>query len=300
MIPTIRRWPVPVECAALPPPARCRTSGPGGPAPTPRTHTRRTPALPHHRITPDPPRDPSGEKDSLIRGGRAGASGRAAAGFASTSLNPRARTSSRRARGLSDVLVGRGARRPDVETCTSHSRCAFCSRERRLELHFRVRSAPLGVRGRPPRSPSDPWRPFRGPRRRRLSKSVAKSPIAPRCTKRIVDIPRFFSPPIPARSAFATDSDMTPPHAPRARARTGPTSQSAGTYSRCHPRPHRHRAHGPRPLVRKAQLPRRDGEGIPLHGRAGSRAAVPRRGADRAPGVYRDARPGLERSWERG
>ena len=147
MIPTIRRWPVPVECAALPPPARCRTSGPGGPAPTPRTHTRRTPALPHHRITPDPPRDPSGEKDSLIRGERAGASGRAAAGFASTSLNPRARLLEVRARGLSDVLVGRGVRRPDVETCTSHSRCAFCSRERRLELHFRVRSAPLGVRG---------------------------------------------------------------------------------------------------------------------------------------------------------
>ena len=259
-------------------------------------HTR--PPAPSHRSRPTPGffrRERLGDPERARRSIRW-----TVAGFASTSLNPRARTSSRRARGLSDVLVGRGARRPDVETCTSHSRCAFCSRERRLELHFRVRSAPLGVRGRPPRSPSDPWRPFRGPRRRRLSKSVAKSPIAPRCTKRIVDIPRFFSPPIPARSAFATDSDMTPPHAPRARARTGPTSQSAGTYSRCHPRPHRHRAHGPRPLVRKAQLPRRDGEGIPLHGRAGSRAAVPRRGADRAPGVYRDARPGPERSWERG
>ena len=149
MIPPIRRWPVPVECAALPPPARCRTSGPGGPAPTPRTHTRRTPALPHHRTALGRPRDSSGEKDSVIRRGRAGASGRAAAGFASTSLNPRARLLEVRARGLSDVLVGRGVRRPDVETCTSHSRCAFCSRERRLELHFRVRSAPLGVRGAP-------------------------------------------------------------------------------------------------------------------------------------------------------
>ena len=46
--------------AALPP--RCRTSGPDGPAPTPRTRTRHTPALPHHRITLGPPRDPSGEK----------------------------------------------------------------------------------------------------------------------------------------------------------------------------------------------------------------------------------------------
>ena len=77
-----------------------------------------------------------------------------------------------------------------------------------------MRNAPLDVRERSPRSPSDPWRFSRGPRRRRLSESVAKAPIAPRRTKRIVDIPRFFSPSIPARSAFATDSDMTPPHAP--------------------------------------------------------------------------------------
>ena len=45
----------------------------------------------------------------------------------------------------------------------------------------------------------------------RLSKSVAKAPIAPERRRRIVDIPRFFSPPIPARGAFATDLDTPPP-----------------------------------------------------------------------------------------
>jgi len=39
VIPPIHRRPVPVECAAPPPPARCRTSGPDGPAPTPRIRT---------------------------------------------------------------------------------------------------------------------------------------------------------------------------------------------------------------------------------------------------------------------
>ena len=108
-------------------------------------HTR--PPAPSHRSRPTPGffrRERLGDPERARRSIRW-----TVAGFASTSLNPRARTSSRRARGLSDVLVGRGARRPDVETCTSHSRCAFCSRERRLELHFRVRSAPLGVRGAP-------------------------------------------------------------------------------------------------------------------------------------------------------
>ena len=52
-----------------------------------------------------------------------------------------------------------------------------------------------------------------GPRRRRLSKSVAKAPIPPKRRRRIVDIPRFLSPPIPVRSAFATDLDNRPPRA---------------------------------------------------------------------------------------
>ena len=59
-----------------------------------------------------------------------------------------------------------------------------------------------------------------GPWRRRLSKSVAKARILPGCVKRNVDIPRFLSPPIPPRSAFATDPDMPLPRnvsgAPRA------------------------------------------------------------------------------------
>ena len=41
-----------------------------------------------------------------------------------------------------------------------------------------------------------------GLRRRCLSKSVAKAPITPERARRIVDIPRFFSRPIPARGAF--------------------------------------------------------------------------------------------------
>ena len=41
-----------------------------------------------------------------------------------------------------------------VEMCILLSRGAFCIRERRLELHFRARSARLGARGRPPRPPA--------------------------------------------------------------------------------------------------------------------------------------------------
>ena len=50
-----------------------------------------------------------------------------------------------------------------------------------------------------------------GPRRRRLSKSVAKARIEPGRRRRIVDILRFFSRPISARGAFATDLDTCPP-----------------------------------------------------------------------------------------
>ena len=51
----------------------------------------------------------------------------------------------------------------------------------------------------------------RSPWRRGLSKSVAKARIEPECRRRNVDIPRFFSRPIPARGAFATDLDNRPP-----------------------------------------------------------------------------------------
>ena len=107
-----------------------------------------------------------------------------------------------------------------VEMCISLSSGAFCTRERRLELHFRVRSARLGTcRGRRP-----------SPRRRGLSKSVAKTPIAPERRRRIVDITRFHPRPIPARSAFATDLDTPPPEsvpgAPPAPPRTRPSASS--------------------------------------------------------------------------
>ena len=119
---------------------------------------------------------------------------------------------------------------------TSSPRCAFCTREQRLELHFRVRSARLGVRGRPPRPPPGPRRPSGGPsaapRQRKLSKSVAKARIAPECRKRNVDIPRFCSTPIPPRDAFATDLD-TPP------SRSVPGAPPVSSHARPPPSPRR-------------------------------------------------------------
>ena len=44
-----------------------------------------------------------------------------------------------------------------------------------------------------------------------LSKSATKAPIEPERARRNVDIPRFSSPPIPARSAFVADLDTPPP-----------------------------------------------------------------------------------------
>ena len=67
-----------------------------------------------------------------------------------------------------------------------------------------------------------PGRPFNPPEGR-LSESVAKARIAPERRRRIVDIPRFFSRPIPVRGAFATDLDNRPPRTvPGAPTRTTP------------------------------------------------------------------------------
>ena len=91
--------------------------------------------------------------------------------------------------------------------------CAF-------ECEVRV-SASVVVRGCRRRGPRAPFarrgarrgrrparsRPCRGPRRRSLSKSATKARIEPERARRIVDIPRFFSPPIPARDAFVADLD---------------------------------------------------------------------------------------------
>ena len=77
------------------------------------------------------------------------------------------------------------------------------------------------VRDRPPRrrlagadvvDPTEadnrPPRPARGGG---LSKSATKTRIEPERVKKNVDIPRFSSRPIPARSAFVADLDTTPP-----------------------------------------------------------------------------------------
>ena len=132
-----------------------------------------------------------------------------------------------------------------VEMCIILSRCAFCTRDVRLKVPVRVQSAHLGARGRvrPPgggaareRGDRRGRRPCRGPRRRRLSKSVAKARIAPEHRRRIVDIPRFHPRPIPARGAFATDLDNCPPRvvpgAPPAPPRWHSTAASPGKRRR--------------------------------------------------------------------
>ena len=124
-----------------------------------------------------------------------------------------------------------------VEMRILPSRRAFCLREQRLELHSRVRSARLGAggsrRGRRPTRGAPPG----DPRRHRLSESVAKARIEPGRRRIIVGIPRFLSRPIPARSAFATDSDTPPPpDRPRSPARTimtTPTYEPAAPGEKC-------------------------------------------------------------------
>ena len=76
-----------------------------------------------------------------------------------------------------------------------------------------------------------------GPRRRRLSKSVAKARIAPGRAKRNVDILRFLSPPIPSRSAFAADLDTHPPRAVPGAPRAPPRPASGLLRHHAAPRP---------------------------------------------------------------
>ena len=79
----------------------------------------------------------------------------------------------------------------------------------------------------------------------RLSKSATKAPIGPERRRRIVDIPRFFSRPIPPRDVFVADLDTPPPRTipgaspapPRARPppparRSGPTDRARGRRSK--------------------------------------------------------------------
>ena len=114
-----------------------------------------------------------------------------------------------------------------AERCTSHSRMMVGTARSSAKCTSRRRGAPGGRR-------RGPCRPSRGPWRRRLSKSATKAPIAPERRRRIVDIPRFLSRPIPARGAFATDLDTPPP-----RTTTGtppaPPRASQATYNRAPP-----------------------------------------------------------------
>ena len=86
----------------------------------------------------------------------------------------------------------------------------------------------------------------------RLSKSVAKAPTGPERRKRIVDIPRFFSRPIPPRDVFVADLDTPSP-------RAVPGAPPAPPRARPSPPPQRRRTHGPSRPVKKAHcaLPRR-------------------------------------------
>ena len=195
-----------------------------GPAPTSAASLHPSPSLSRRTRRSVGP-DRRGDGDGRAQGGAGGAPGSTRGGGVQICCKGAPRRDRRR-----------GPRRP--RPASSPSRCAFCTRDVRFalenggwnctfecEVHLSAPEAPavVAVRpaaalpwargGAPSRSP--PSRPVRGPpvgpRRRRLSESVAKAPIAPERRKRNVDIPRFFSPSILARSAFAADLDTPPP-----------------------------------------------------------------------------------------
>ena len=87
---------------------------------------------------------------------------------------------------------------------------AACGRRRRTRLRTPTGAPRVSHESHAPHRGRGPGRSFNLPESR-LSKSVAKARIGPKRRKRNVDIPRFFSRPIPARSAFATDLDKSPP-----------------------------------------------------------------------------------------
>ena len=102
-----------------------------------------------------------------------------------------------------------------VEMCILLSKGAFRPRDVQLEVPARVQNAHLDARGAGRAGPEAgviaEAAVRAGVRDIELSKSVAKARIPSKCRKRIVDIPRFYSRPIPARGAFATDLDTPPP-----------------------------------------------------------------------------------------
>ena len=115
-------------------------------------------------------------------------------------------------------------------------------------------------------------RPSRSPRRRRLSKSVAKARIEPEYRRRIVDIPRFSPPQIPARGAFATDLDKPPPEAAPRAPHAPPRSAE--------------------PVQQAAAIP-------PVHCRRHSPGSAGRRGSE-APGSSSSSSPGFGSAGRRG
>ena len=98
---------------------------------------------------------------------------------------------------------------------SSSSRGAFCSRERRLELHSRVRSAPLGIGGarRGPLRPAAPL--FCGVRGGGLSKSATKAPRAGIGSERRRGIPTILLARLGSVGAFVADLDSRRPRAGR-------------------------------------------------------------------------------------
>ena len=177
-----------------------------GPAPTSAASLHPSPSLSRRTRRSVGP-DRRGDGDGRAQGGAGGAPGSTRGGGVS-------RTAAKALRGGIGVAVrgdcDRLLPRRDV-----HFALEMCVLPSRTTVGTALSSAKCTSRRqrRPPRSP--PSRPVRGPpvgpRRRRLSESVAKAPIAPERRKRNVDIPRFFSPSILARSAFAADLDTPPP-----------------------------------------------------------------------------------------
>ena len=116
-------------------------------------------------------------------------------------------------------------------------------RDRAARAVRAVRSAPTAARRRRP-APGRPVldglaqlreEPLPGDLDGELSKSVAKAPIASERRRRIVDIPRFFSRPIPARGAFATDLDTPPPRLVPGAPRAPPRPHSTRTVGEDNP-----------------------------------------------------------------
>ena len=153
-----------------------------------------------------------------------------------------------------------------------------------FECEAHVSASGSARRGRSPARGAPPG----DPRRRKLSRSVAKAPIAPECTERIVDIPRFCSTPIPPRDAFATDLDTPPP-------RSVPGAPPVSPHARPPPVTTPILAHGLPFPARKAQYQfEQPWTFLAGSGAAGTGSLVGAGPAPRSPGNPRDRRVGAE------